>query len=620
MSSKLFVFSRPLPAPFDKAKKKVKVSSKYGDGTEATLCSTVVKAVQAYFKCKDGSAPGAVGLCGTKGVAEYKSASGPEVYHLAVYDPVGGAMLASIYNKDTEMLETYAVRNNGQDGAAIMMSMLPALMADDEFRENLDALEIQYQGGYPDMGEATERMAILCDNAYRRINDSSCAAHLPTSIDGTGNVMRVSTTHIDSGNFRPDTVVAGMFTILANSTVPEKLEIKPATPHSDFVGKYVLDTTRVLTPFEQSLVPVLAPWYVLPEEVVTICKHAKQSTGKALPMRNFLLRGPAGTGKTEGARAIAAGLNLPYMKYTCSAGTEIYDLIGQVFPDTDGPSTGDAELDQQRAQLKEMGGITYENVKKLMGLPDLDDMDYDPAGTYQKLTGVEKADATSQDCMGLVMELVTDKLQQLCKVKPESADGRQTYSYIETDFIRALKHGYLVELQEPTTIIQPGVLVGLNSLLEQGGSITLPTGEVIHRHPNAVVVVTTNVSYEGCRGVNQSVLDRMNLTQDIELPAPEIMAQRAMSITGCEDDVLVGRMVQVVTDMADYCRKNGISDGNCGMRSLIDWIMSTEITGDPYSSALYTIVSKATSDEEDRDALKATVLEPIFAPKRKKAV
>ena len=77
MSSKLFVFGRPLPAPFDKVKKKVKVSSKYGDGTEATLCSTVVKAVQAYFKCKDGSLPGAVGLCGTKGVAEYKSASGP---------------------------------------------------------------------------------------------------------------------------------------------------------------------------------------------------------------------------------------------------------------------------------------------------------------------------------------------------------------------------------------------------------------------------------------------------------------------------------------------------------------------------------------------------------------
>lgn len=620
MSSKLFTFSRPLPAPFNKVKKKTKVSSKYGDGTEATLCSTVVKAVQAYFKCREGSSQGAVGICGAKGVAEYKSASGPDVFHLAVYDPAGGTILASIYNKDTELVEAYAVRNNGQDGAAIVMAMLPALMADDEFRDNLEALEAQFKLGYPDMDQATNLMAILCDNAYRRVQDSSCPAHLPVSIDGSGNVMRVSTAHIDAGNFQPDTVVAGVFTILATSSVPEKLVMKPATPHSDFVGKYVLDPARVLTPFEQSLVPVLAPWYVLPEEVVTICKHAKQSTGKALPMRNFLLRGPAGTGKTEGARAIAAGLNLPYMKYTCSAGTEIYDLIGQVFPDTNSPSTGDAELDQQREQLKEMGGITYENVKKLMGLPDLDDMDYDPVGTYQKLSGVEKANATSQDCMGLVMEMVTDKLQQLCKVKPETADGRQTFTYIETDFIRALKYGYLVELQEPTTIIQPGVLVGLNSLLEQGGSITLPTGEVIHRHPDAVVVVTTNVSYEGCRGVNQSVLDRMNLTQDIELPAPEIMAQRAMSITGCEDDILVGRMVQVVTDMADYCRKNGISDGNCGMRSLIDWVMSTEITGDPYTSALYTIVSKATSDEEDRAALITTVLEPIFAPKRKKAV
>ena len=57
----------------------------------------------------------------------------------------------------------------------------------------------------------------------------------------------------------------------------------------------MLDTTRVLTPFEQSLVPVTGALVCAAREVVTICKHAKQSTGKALPMRNFLLRGPAGT-------------------------------------------------------------------------------------------------------------------------------------------------------------------------------------------------------------------------------------------------------------------------------------------------------------------------------------
>ena len=391
-------------------------------------------------------------------------------------------------------------------------------------------------------------------------------------------------------------------------------------PHSDFVGKYALTPGRVLTAREQALVPVLEPWYVLPAEVVSVCAHAQKSTGKPLPMRNFLLRGPAGTGKTEGAKAIAAGLNLPYVKYTCSANTEVYDFIGQVFPDTNGPSTGDADLDRERQELMEMGGINFANVKAVMGLPDLDDMDYDPEGTYKQLTGHAKAGATSQDCMAEVMGQVTDKIQKLCTIKPETAIAGQTYTYMETDFIRALKYGYLVEIQEPTTIMQPGVLVGLNSLLEQNGTITLPTGEVVRRHPDAVVVVTTNVSYEGCRGMNQSVLDRMNLTQDIELPTPEIMAQRAMSVTGCEDDYMVSRMVQVVNDMADFCRKNGISDGSCGMRSLIDWIMSTEITGDPYASAMYTIISKATADEEDRDAIITSVLEPIFAPKRKKAV
>ena len=621
MSTKLFAFDRRLPAPFDKGgKKKVKVSSTYGDGTEATLSSTVVKAVLAYCACKDGSKPGAVGICGGKGVAEYKSASGADAYHLAVYDPSNGTVLASKYDSGTEVMETYSMGKSGQDGAAVLLAMIPALAADQEFADNLDAFMAEYRDSFSDLPKATDLAAILCDNAYRRVKDKSCPAHLQVNIDNSGNVMRVSQTHLDSGNFTPDRVLAGEFTILAHTGATVVLEQKETVPHSDFIGKYILTPARGLTAHEEALVPTLAPWYVLPEEVVSICAHAQKSTEKSLPMRNFLLRGPAGTGKTEGAKAIAAGLHLPYVKYTCSANTEVYDFIGQVFPDTDGPSTGDADLDRERQELKEMGGITYENVKKIMGLPDLDDMDYDPEGTYMLLTGHAKAGATSQDCMAEVMDQVTAKLQKLCTVKPETVNAGQTYTYTETDFIRALKYGYVCEIQEPTTIMQPGVLVGLNSLLEQNGTITLPTGEVIRRHPDAVVVVTTNVSYEGCRGMNQSVLDRMNLTQDIELPAPEIMAQRAMSVTGCEDDVLVSRMVQVVNDMADFCRKNGISDGSCGMRSLIDWIMSAEITGDPYTSALCTIISKATADEEDRNAIITSVLEPIFAPKRKKAV
>ena len=74
-------------------------------------------------------------------------------------------------------------------------------------------------------------------------------------------------------------------------------------------------------------------------------------------------------------------------------------------------------------------------------------------------------------------------------VSVEGETQSQTYTYVETDFIKALKNGYVAEIQEPSTILQPGVLVGLNSLLEQEGTITLPTGEVIRRHPDAVVVM-----------------------------------------------------------------------------------------------------------------------------------
>ncbi len=618
--TRLFNFNRALPEPFDKlGNKKVKVSSTYGNGTEATLTATVIKAVHAYLNCLGGTAEGALGTLDAKCVAEYKSAASPEAYHLVVYDSPSGSVLASVYDKGTEVIETYTVGGRSRDGAAIIFAMLPALMTDTEFSDNLASYKSEMDSGYIDLNAATEYMAILCDNAYRRVGDDSCPAAVKLKLEASGNLMRISQTQLDAGTFAPKDVAAGEFTVFARDAAAPVLTPDAAIDHGDFVGKYNINPARALNQREQGLIPILEPWYILPSQVVSVCKHALASSGKPSQMRNFLLRGPAGTGKTEGAKAIAAGMGLPYVKYTCSANTEIYDFIGQVFPETGLSSTGDAELDREREDLAAMGGVTYENVAKLLNLPGLDDMDYDPAGVYQAITGYEKEDATAQDCMGLVLGRVTEKVQSLCSVKAEGQDSGQSYTYVETDFVRALKYGWLCEIQEPSTIMQPGVLVGLNSLLEQSGSITLPTGEIIRRHPDTVIVVTTNVDYEGCRGMNQSVLDRMNLVLDIELPPPEIMAQRAMSVTGCEDEYMVSQMVQVVNDMSEFCRKNGITDGSCGMRGLIDWIISTEITENPYESALHTVISKATASEEDRHSLITSVLEPLFAPKRRAA-
>ena len=93
----LLNFSRPLPPPFDTlSSKKVKISSMYGSGTEATLCCTVIKAVHALCGCMNGSTEGAVGVIDTRCVAEYKSSMSPDAYHLAVFDSVSGSILKRV--------------------------------------------------------------------------------------------------------------------------------------------------------------------------------------------------------------------------------------------------------------------------------------------------------------------------------------------------------------------------------------------------------------------------------------------------------------------------------------------------------------------------------------------
>jgi len=331
----LFNYSRSLPEPFNTlSNKKVKVSSKYGSGTEATLCATVIKAIHAVCNCMTGSGEGAVGSIDHRTVAEYKSAAGTDIYHLVVFDSSNGNIMASVYDKNTETIESYQLHPSNRDGAAVMMALMPLLLKDDEFDDHFQTYFDQRNTGYPDMKKATEAMAILCDNAYRRIKDDSCPAHIKVTLDKSGNVLRVSQSHLLGGVYTPNSVLAGEFCIFAQTAKVTVSAAKTAINHADFIGKYQLSSGRKLSVMEEALVPKLEDWYIIPEEILEICKHAVVTTGKPMQMRNFLLRGPAGTGKTQGARAIAAGLHLPYMKYTCSASTEVFDFVGMVFPKT----------------------------------------------------------------------------------------------------------------------------------------------------------------------------------------------------------------------------------------------------------------------------------------------
>lgn len=91
--------------------------------------------------------------------------------------------MASVYDSNMETFENYTLNSSGRDGAAVMMALFPMLMQDDEFKENFEAYQDELNAGYPHMDKATEYMALMCDNAYRRIKDDSCSAHIKVNVD-----------------------------------------------------------------------------------------------------------------------------------------------------------------------------------------------------------------------------------------------------------------------------------------------------------------------------------------------------------------------------------------------------------------------------------------------------
>jgi len=335
------------------------------------------------------------------------------------------------------------------------------------------------------------------------------------------------------------------------------------------------------------MIPQLESWYVIPPEVVNICKHAKLTGSTKQPMRNFMMRGPAGTGKTEGAKAIAAGLGLPYMFLTCSANTEIFDLLGQILPDVKNGSTPG---------------------RPDKSYPTFEDIQMDPPTAYHKLTGVYDENISEDEVYNKLLEVIATD----AKAEPEQESSAQKFMYVDTPLIRAIRNGYCIEIQEPSIIANPGVLVGLNSLLDRCNTVTLPTGETIERHPDTVVIVTTNSDYNGCKDMNQSVISRMNLVYDIEDIGVSTMMERASGITGCTDLSALKKMAEAVKDMAERCKETMITDGSCGFREYVAWVQSYAIVGDFMESAKYTVLSAISADPENRAEIMSSCLEPKF--------
>ena len=314
-----------------------------------------------------------------------------------------------------------------------------------------------------------------------------------------------------------------------------------------------------------------------PSTIRGICHLVAKTRGTKRPMTNIMLRGDPSVGKTAGARAIAAGLGLPYTFITCNAGTEIYNFIGEMMP-VDSSNSADSI-----------------NEELFKDLPTATDISMDPAAAYEVITGTPKPDATEVECM-------TEMFRKQLKLCADACSNG--FKYVESPLVRAIRNGWVCELQEPSLITRPSVMPGLNGLLDETGCVVLPTGEMLHRHPDCIIISTLNIDLEGCRPLNQSFIDRHHIIMDMTAPTDAAIEARIRGMTGCDDTVPLRTMITCMKQVAKTCERNGATDGNINsMRSLANWVQAGSLTGDYSKAAEWTIVSGATTDPDTRKQL-----------------
>lgn len=362
-------------------------------------------------------------------------------------------------------------------------------------------------------------------------------------------------------------------------------------------GEYSFHEDRVFSNEEESKMLKPSDSYVTPAWVRNICGKIKGSSRFEQPFRNVLLTGPSGTGKTTGAVAVAYGLGLPYAKITCGPDTDFFDLIGQMLPNT------------EKADANEL----YSK----LDLPSFEDVENDFSGTYRKLFGKEPDKfAQPADCYSEILNRILSGIQT-----------SKDFTYVESDFLKAVENGWVVEIQEPTVIKRSSVLVGLNSILETDtstASITLPTGKTIRRHPDTVIIMTTNSDYEGCGKIQQSVLSRMDIVMQIENPSIAETVERTKAKTGFKEKMLLAKMANVMNEINTFCREHDIRDGVCGPRELKNWAqesilvqMAEDGTDVPMESSVITalfptLLSKVSQSPEDVEDVITGVINKHF--------
>lgn len=487
----------------------------------------------------------------------------------------------------------------GHKGTMFVMAMLPYILEDSE----AEKLAVSFETLDPSNSTYSYAMCAFTNHIYYRLKDDKST----NPIYYHNTIFKLTQNMISDSKI--SNVVTGTPEIFSLwEKEPPKKRRKRATKStgvstSSLRNLFPLDKKRVLNAEEEKRVPSLGEWYVVPEWSTKAAKRIADSHKFRKAIKNILLYGPSGTGKTEGSQAIAQMLGLPYYTYSCSADDDKFDFIGQLIPNT----------------KKGKSGKTTDETCKILGIPTFDDVENDFQGSYEKLFGKKPGKLDTQaDAYQEIMSRLLD----------QKNSEENDFVYVESELIQAIKHGGLCEIQEANIIKRSSVLEALNPLLADSGDgsfIKLPTGEIVRRHPDCIIVFTINRDYEGCNNIQEAVYSRINYIKQIPEPTKEELFNRTKAQTGFSESDLLDKMAHCIVDIHEYCKEKDISGGVCGPRELLDWaqntILESEDSGEEKISecsviiaALETILEKVAQNEDDIEDVITGVFKKHFSP------
>lgn len=540
----------------------------HSDGS--TLMPPLMKAV-ALFTGADKSRKWALGKA-TDGsyICELTSKSRPEILSVATWNPESGRMRGVSYDYTSGQTLKYVIDKKSKaspskahvtDSTALMLCMMQEIGTDSEAAGLLSAAGKGFAG---EMMSSVLQMNIakLCDNVYRRIMSDK----LLVDLGDKGEPDPMNMAEIKNSAIRIKETFFGAFEQVGAGDMSEAIEIAE--------GEYDLGIS--LTDAQKKYLPHVPSGHVVTrteKRILDLIKRSRELGRGAV--KNILLEGPPGTGKSQMAMDIAHQLGLPYYLQGCSDGTNEDSLLEYFVPSASGAPVGGSLLELLRR------------------IPSEAEMALAPEAAYKKFTGKTFPGATTEDVTSVIYDAV------------QAAVGESgvRYECKESLLLKGLRSGGVVELAEPGAIVSPTVLTILNDVLNSSDGIVETPRGVVKRHPDCYIIATTNPdNYGGYRKLNEAVRDRFQRVFSVGAPSKDEMIDRVIAQGYLTDDSLVEILVRAISVLEATITEKGIQ-GHVGMRSLFEWAKDISFGDSVIESMMSCVINGITTNEEEQSLL-----------------